>query len=46
MDGELFFDACKSEVAVSLDAVSKEDPKVDLLTGKTFAPDHNTLRAP
>ena len=32
MDGELFFDACKSEVAVSLDAVSKEDHKVDMMT--------------
>lgn len=44
MDGELFFDVCKSEVVVSLEGVFKEDFKVDLLIGKIFVFDYNILR--
>lgn len=44
MDGELFFDVCKSEVVVLLDVVFKEDFKVDLLIGKIFVFDYNILR--
>lgn len=44
MDGELFFDVCKSEVVVLLDRVFKEDFKVDLLIGKIFVFDYNILR--